>query len=423
MQYIQSYKFELDPNNVTKTSLRKHVGARRFVWNWALAKRIKLFDENIGRDRFSNYIRDSKEIISLKKNDLTWLYEVSSTIPTQTLLDLDKAFIRFWKYRKEGIGFPKFKKRGQKDGFRIVNSNNGIRIQARYIRLPIIGIIRIKEKNIDKRIEGRILSITISEHCGRWFAAISTTKEVEEIRKKEILPETSIGIDLGIKSFLILSNGTKIEPVNALKRFEKKLKRAQRRLAKKKKGSKNREKAKKRVQKICFDTANLRSNFIHQITSMLSKTKSAIVIEDLSVKSMKFQKHARDAAFRKFRTILTYKCLLAGTNLYVANKWFASSKLCSNCGHKYEKLKLNERKWTCKKCGVFHDRDVNAAKNLLNNLKNSVPVNDRDQGKTIFKKGRSKKSAEKPLAGVQLNELSNVINEAESEFLHQNDVI
>ena len=111
------------------------------------------------------------------------------------------------------------------------------------------------------------------------------------------------------------------------------------------------------------------------------------------------------------------------SNLYVANKWFASSKLCSNCGHKYEKLKLNERKWTCKKCGVFHDRDVNAAKNLLNNLKNSVPVNDRDQGKTIFKKGRSKKSAEKPLAGVQLNELSNVINEAESEFLHQNDVI
>ena len=416
MQRIQSYKFELDPNNATVTLLRKHVGARRFVWNWALAKRNNLFNENEGNEKFSNYVRDSKELIQLKKTDLTWLYEISSTVPTQTLLDLDKAFKGFWKRRKNGTGLPKFKKRGQRDSFRVTSS---IKIQSHYVYLPKFGWVRTKEKNVDKRVEGKILSVTVSERCGRWFASITTTREVEEVKQKEIIAETSAGIDLGIKTFATFSDGTKIEPLRALKRFEKKLKRAQRKFSKKKKGSKNREKAKKKVQKIHFDISNMRLNFIHQITNTLSKIKSAIVIEDLKILEMKFQKQVRDAAFGMFRSCLTYKCSWRGINLFVANQWFASSKLCSCCGHKYEKLKLNDREWVCEKCGIHHDRDVNAAKNLLNNLKNSVPVSCRDQGKSSFKKGRSKKSVEKPLAGVQFNEFSNVIYETESENVSQ----
>jgi IS605 OrfB family transposase len=144
----------------------------------------------------------------------------------------------------------------------------------------------------------------------------------------------------------------------------------------------------------------VRSNFIHQITSVLSKTKSAIVIEDLDVKSMKFQKQVLDAAFGEFRRQLSYKCSWHGTNLFVANQWFASSKLCSNCGYKNEKLKLNDREWICEACGICHDRDNNAAKNLLRQLeilKNvtvrngcTVPVSRRDRGKT-FKKVDPKK--------------------------------
>jgi len=392
VQRIQSYKFELDPNNVTITLLRKHVGARRFVWNWALAKRIKLFEENEGKDKFSNYVEDNREINLLKKTELVWLYKVSSTVPTQTLLDLDKAFKCFWKRRKDSVGFPKFKKRGQRDSFRITNANNGVRVQSHYVRLPMLGIIRMKEKNVDKRVEGRILSVTISERCGRWFVSINTTREVEEVKQKEILAETSVGIDLGIKTFATFSNGTKVEPIKVFKKFEKKLKRAQRKLSKKKKGSKNKEKAKRKVQKIHFDISNVRSNFIHQITNMLSRTKSAIVIEDLKILEMKFQKQVRDAAFGEFRRQLSYKCSWNGTNLFVADKWFASSKLCSSCGHKYEKLHLKDREWICEVCGTHHDRDENAAKNLLKQLENlkNVPVSRRDQGKSSFKKGRSK---------------------------------
>lgn len=128
------------------------------------------------------------------------------------------------------------------------------------------------------------------------------------------------------------------------------------------------------------------------------------------------------AAFGEFRRQLMYKCLWNGTNLFVANQWFASSKLCSSCGHKYEKLKLCDREWVCEKCGTHHDRDVNAANNLLGQLeilKNNVPVSCRDRGKHSFRKGRSKKSMEKPLAGAQENELSNVIVEAESEKVSQ----
>ena len=417
MQRYQSHKIELDPNNVTTTLLRRHVGARRFIWNWALAKRKKLFFEKQDKSRFSNYIEDNREIVRLKQTEFSWLYEVSSTIVQQCLMDLDKAIMRYWKSRKEGMGFPVFKKKGQKDSFRVTCTY--VKFQSHYIKFPKIGWVRTKEKNVDKCIEGKILSITVSERCGRWFASINTVKEVEEVKKKEILPETSVGVDLGIKTFATLSDGTKIEPIRALKKFEKKLKRAQRKLSKKKKGSKNREKAKKYVQKIHFDISNVRQNFIHQITSMLSRTKSAIVIEDLKILEMKFQKQVLDAAFGEFRRQLSYKCEWNGTNLFVADKWFASSKLCSSCGHKHEKLKLCDREWICEKCGTHHDRDVNAAKNLLGqleNLKNNVPVSCRDRGKS-FKKGRSKKSVEKPLTGVQFNELSNVICETESEHL------
>ena len=169
MQRIQSYKFELDPNNATVTLLRKHVGARRFVWNWTLAKRIKLFKENEGKDKFSNYIEDERDIVLRKQTDLSWLYEVSSTIVQQVLIDIDKAFMSFWRRKKEGVGFPKFKKKGQKDSFRTIG---GIHVQSHYVKLPRIGWVRIKEKNIDNCIKGRILSATVSERCGRWFVSV-----------------------------------------------------------------------------------------------------------------------------------------------------------------------------------------------------------------------------------------------------------
>jgi putative transposase len=201
--------------------------------------------------------------------------------------------------------------------------------------------------------------------------------------------------------------------------LEHKLRRLDRRLSKKKKKSKNREKAKKRLQKLHYKIVCIRLNYIHEITSFLAKTKQVIVIEDLEIITMKYQKLIKDASFGQFRYQLSYKCPWYGSLLLIANHWFASSKICSSCSCKNENLKLSERSWICSKCGMQHDRDINAAINLKNEsekllkeLKN-VPVSCRDQATSQ----RRKKSVEKPLAAELIfRSTSNVIDETESEY-------
>lgn len=378
MQRHQSYKFELDPNDVTTSLLKKHVGARRFVWNWALARRKEMFEKNEGKDKFSNYIEDSKFLNSLKQEQFPWMYEVSSTVPTQALIDLDKALKKFWTHRREGVGFPKFKKKGQRDSFRVVNH---IYVQSRYVKFPIIGQVRMKDKNIDKRLEGRITSATVSERAGRWFVSIKTIREIDV--PVQVVGDT-VGVDLGIKTFVTLSDGTKIEPLKALKKSEKKLKRAQRKLSRKQKGSNNRKKQQRRLQKIHFDIANQRTNFVHEITSRLAKTKQVIVIEDLDVIGMKFHKQIRDAAFGEFRRQLEYKCSWYRSKLVIVDRFFPSSKTCSCCGYVNKNLKLSDREWTCPVCVTHHDRDINAAINLRECCTHeNVPVSRRKQWKRV----------------------------------------
>lgn len=366
------------------------MGVRRFIWNWALAKRIELFNTRNGNDKFSNYVLDSRELTQLKKTELPWLFEVSSTVPTQALLDLDKAFKSFWKRRQEDIGFPKFKSRGQRDSFRITGK---IEIQSRYVRFPVLGVVRTKDKNIDKQVQGRITSVTVSERAERWFVSIKTEREVEQ--PIHIVGDI-VGVDLGIKTFATFSDGTKIAPLNALKKAEKKLKRAQRKLSKKKKGSNNRKKQQRKVQKIHFDIAKQRSNFIHEITSKLARTKSVVVVEDLDVIGMKFQKQIRDAVFAEFRSQLSYKCVWYGSKLVVVDRYFPSSKTCSCCGYINKDLKLSDREWTCPECQKHHDRDINAAINLKNKAF-KVPVSRR--------KRKSSQTLETPVESSIANSL------------------
>lgn len=358
----KAYKFELDPNDYTKKLLFKAAGVARFTYNWSLARRIERFNTKTEKDRFTNYTKESKALNAIKSKQFPWMYEVSSTIITNSLSDLDEAFSNFWKDRKKGVGFPKFKRKSiSKDSFTLYQS---IEIHPHHITLPRLGKIRTKNK--DNVVPGKILSATVSRTADRWFVSIATEQEISE----QIVNGPIVGVDLGISTFATLSDGNKIDSPNPLKNSLAKLRRANKSHARKQKGSQNRRKSAVKLARIHARVANVRKDFLHKLTTQLTKTKSIIVVEDLFVKGMQQNKYlARaisDQGFGEFRRQLSYKSVWCGSKLIVANRWFASSKTCSNCNYKLDKLELSVRSWICPSCGVVHDRDLNAAKNLEN---------------------------------------------------------
>jgi putative transposase len=384
----RSWKFELDPNNKVRTLLFKHAGAARFAWNWSLARRIERFELQDSESKFTNAMKEHKDLVLLKKTEFSWMYEVSKCAPQEALRNLDKAFKSFWKHRREGAGFPKFKKRGIKDSFYL---QGHIRVQDRYVQLPNLGCIRVKER-IQGRIKGKILKATVSRTADRWFVSINT---IEEVPKPVSIVGPVVGVDLGLKIFAVLSDGTKVESPKPLKGALNKLKLAQRRHSKKQKGSNNRKKAQSKVAKIHARVANIRKDFLHKITTRLAKTKSVIVIEDLKVNALvrnrSLARSISDAGWSEFRRQLEYKTVWYGSKLVVADRWFPSSKICSDCGHKLEKLPLSVREWSCPMCGVVHDRDLNAAINLERLIYPEFP------GRTQQLQNCSEKPVETPL--------------------------
>jgi putative transposase len=365
MELRRAFRFELDPNNVTLTLLRKHAGAARFAWNWSLARRIERFKAEEGKLKFTNAIEEHRELNKLKGTDFPWMYEVSKCAPQEALRNLDKAFKNFWARRKDGAGFPKFKKKYlSKDSFRLTGS---IEVQDRYVKLPRLGVLRVKEKIVG-RVTGKILSATISREADCWFVALNT---VSEVKDPEPVSGPACGIDFGISTFATLSSNhvtKKITAPNPLKSSLARLARAQRNHSRKKKGSNNRRKSAQKIARIHARIANVRKDFVHKFTTELAKTKSCIGVEDLNVQGMSrnhtLARSILDQGWGEARRQLEYKTKWYGSKLVVADRFFPSSKLCSNCGLKRAKLSLNIRSWTCEGCNTLHDRDENAAKNL-----------------------------------------------------------
>jgi len=292
------------------------------------------------------------------------MYECSKCAPQEALRDLQKAFQNFYRGRKKGksVGFPKFKRKGEKDSFRL---NGTIRFKGRKIQLPRIGKIRIKE-NRDVYFNGRILSATVRRRADRWFVSVSVEDEISD-------PTSSIGqavgVDLGVKTLATLSNGAVVVNPRALGRRLRKLRQLSKSLSRKRKGSKNRAKAKMQLAKMYLRVFNIRQDNLHKLTTYLAKSHSRIVIEDLGVsRMMKNRRLARaiaDVGFYEFRRQLKYKCRWYGSQLVVAPRIFPSSKMCSRCGHRKKELSLSEREYVCEQCGVRIDRDLNAALNLV----------------------------------------------------------
>ncbi|MHA1576425.1 MAG: RNA-guided endonuclease InsQ/TnpB family protein [Candidatus Thorarchaeota archaeon] len=360
----KAYKYELDPNNQQRSSLHHHAGVARFTYNWGLEQRINLYKNNQGNDRFTDAMKQHKLLNSLKKTHFPWMYQVSKCAPQEALRDLHQAFKNFRRGRKTGkmVGFPRFKRKGVRDSFRLYGV---IRLVGRKINLPRIGKIRLKERK-KCYYQGRILSITVSRRAHKWYVSVAVE---EEISDPEPIKGKVVGVDLGIKTRAMLSDGTSFQNPRALGRRIKKLRKLSKSLSRKKKGSKNREKAKLRLAMLYLRIFNIRQDTLHKLTTYLAKNHSRIVIEDLCVSGMmKNRRLARavaDVKMYEFRTQLEYKCQWYGSELVIASRTFPSSKLCSNCGHKKTELSLSEREYECEECGLKIDRDLNAAINLV----------------------------------------------------------
>ncbi len=365
MREMQAFRFELDPNGTQRVALAKHVGAARFAYNWGLSRCLEALEQGLPLPSAAQL---HKAWNVWKRENAPWWVEVSKCAPQEAFRDLERAF-RNW--RQGRAGRPRFKRKKSLDDNK-ARLTGSIRVTPRHVQLPRIGKVRTKERTdrllrLLQEKKARILSATISREADRWF--VSLTCEVERPDPIPRVPQDDdvVGVDLGLMSFLVLSDGTRIEAPKPLARGLRLLRRRSRHLSRKQKGSRNHRKASLRLARLHRRIRNIRRDFLHQVTTALAKTKSTIVVEDLHVKGLARGKLARsvmDVGWGMFRRMLEYKGRWYGARLIVAPRDFPSTRRCSQCGWVGPRLSLSQRVFRCAACGLEMDRDWNAALNL-----------------------------------------------------------
>jgi putative transposase len=356
----KAYKFRIYPNKNQIVQIQKTFGCTRFVYNHYLAKRIEIYTENGAAYNYNACSGDLKNL----KAEFEWLKEVDSIAIQSSLKDLEQAYQNFFN-EKSKFGFPKFKsKRSSRKSYKTKYTNNNITITDKHIKLPKLGLVKAA---ISKQVQGRILNATVSQNpSGKYFVSICCIDV--DIPQCESTG-AAVGIDLGLKSIAVTSDGKDYANQKHLNKSMSKLKREQRRLSRKQTGSNNRAKQRVKVAKVHERAANQRLDAIHKMTGELVKEYDVICIEDLAVKNMirnrKLAKAISDAAWGEIRRQLAYKCTWQHKPLVVVDRFFPSSRLCG-CGYKNAGVKdLSVRYWVCPECGMEHDRDINAAVNIL----------------------------------------------------------
>jgi putative transposase len=365
---VRGYKTELDLKNEQRTACLKHAGCARFAYNWGLARAQEVYRTTGKRPTALDL---HKQLNALKPSDFPWMYEVSKCAMQEALRDLENAYRHFFrklKLRKEGkfkgkVGYPRFKKKRKAiASFRLTGS---IKVFSDAVQLPRLGHLRLHEHDYIPT-SAKVLSATVSEQAGRWYVSVQVEEE-QAVPERTATP--AIGVDLGIKTLATLSDGTTLSNPRALKRVQKKLRRLERGKARRAKGSQNRKKMVKPLAKQHARVASIRRDVTHKLTTYLCKNHALVAIEDLHVSGMlknhNLAQAVSDSNFGEIRRQLTYKAALYGTHLVVINRFYPSSKICSDCGYVKAELSLRERIYTCECCGMVLDRDVNAAVNLL----------------------------------------------------------
>ncbi|WP_297889525.1 RNA-guided endonuclease TnpB family protein [Sulfurihydrogenibium sp.] len=357
---LKAYRYRIYPNKKQKEFFAKTFGSCRFVWNKMLEEKLKALEnkEKIPRITPAKY-----------KEEYQFLKEIDSLALANVQLNLEKAF-KNWLKNPKHFGKPKFKKKKDKQSYTTNNQGNTIKVdfQNNLLYLPKIKQgIKIK---LHRKFEGKIKSATISKTTsGNYYVSILVETQNNDNKPKE--PQNKVcGIDLGVKTFATITNDKgsyKVEHPKYLLKAEKRLKRLQKQLSRKQKGSKNWEKLRKLLARQHEYVANARKDFLHKLSKAIIDENQVVVVEDLSVKGLIksfLSKHVSDSGWGMFLSYLEYKARWYGRTILTVDRFYPSSKRCSHCGYIYSDMDLSVREWTCPICKTYHDRDENASKNL-----------------------------------------------------------
>ncbi|MEM0134386.1 MAG: RNA-guided endonuclease TnpB family protein [Thermoplasmatales archaeon] len=354
---FKTLKVRLYPNEQQKTLLEKYFGACRFVYNHFLEVRTKYYAEHKDSKKKGLNVFDTMKLLTALKKEYAWLYEINSQSLQHSLIELDKAFKAFFKHNNN---YPNFRSKKDNQYF-IVPS--GFRTSNNRLVIPKFkeGIMYRDKSTIPEKIK----QIIITKDVDRYYASVWYETD-EELPKGA----GAIGIDMGIKSFITTSDGLQVEPLNALKKMEKRLKRQQKKLSRKKKGSNNWRKQIVKVQKIYQHIRDARTDFNHKVSTAIAKHYGTVVVESLSIQGMaknhRIAKSIADQGWYQFKQMLAYKLDWRKAELIEIGRFEPSSKMCSRCGNIKHDVKLSDRIYHCDVCGFSIDRDLNAAINILN---------------------------------------------------------
>ncbi|WP_414588722.1 RNA-guided endonuclease InsQ/TnpB family protein [Scytonema sp. PCC 10023] len=362
---LLSIKTKLKLTSGQKTIMSKHAGISRFTYNWGLATWKSLYQDGYKPNKYLLKKFFNNEV----KSELEWIKEkgICQKITQYAFDQLSAAFDRFFK----GLGgYPKFKKKGQNDSFTIDAGGKPIPVGGVGVKLPTIGWV----KTYEGLPHTTTTKLTISRIADDWYLAFAYEVETEFTPKIVDV----VGVDLGVKELATLSTGVVFPNPRAYKKNIQKLKRLSKALARKSKGSNNRYKSRVKLAKHHARVSNIRKDALHKVTNYLCKNHAVIVIEDLNISGMmqnhKLAQSIADCGFYEFKRQLEYKCKKFGSKLVLADRWYPSSKTCSNCGSKKDSLLLSERVYSCEHCGHVMDRDLNAAINLSHCVAGVPPV-------------------------------------------------
>ncbi len=355
----QAYRYELAPTRHERECLLRHAGAARFAHNWAVERCRKA-------NRSLSAATLHREWNLWKRTNAPWWEEVSKCAPQEAFRNVQRSYAN---WRAGRAREPRFHRRGVKDSFRLTGS---IRVTDGRVQLPRIGEVRTKEAT--GKFHGRILSATVRREAERWFASLVVERE-----RPDPLPVVgpAVGVDLGLTSFAVLSDGTRFASPKALSSDLSRLRRRSRAHSRKRKGSRNRMKSARSLARLHFRIRCRRRDFLHKATTELARTKSVVVVEELAVANLvrnrPLGRAISDAGWSEFRRMLEYKTTWYGSRAVIAPRFYPSSKRCSGCGLVKNEVALSERNYSCGGCGRTIDRDLNAARNLVSLVAGSSP--------------------------------------------------